>query len=142
MNKWFPSSNAVSQRNSKTVISQRNNKVKHTILLLSLVAFAGPCRGAEMPQSAQEIGCPNCHAIDHKVVGPAWMEVSKRYRNSLNDTALFDRLVKKVSKGGQGNWGDVPMVANDPLGARQDKIKELVKFILSLSPQLPENIAK
>ncbi len=108
-------------------------------LFVGLAMFAGSCNAVEMPQAAKEIGCPNCHAIDHKVVGPAWMDVSKRYRKDRNDPTFFDELVKKVSKGGSGHWGDVPMVANDPVGTRHDKIVELVKFVLSLSDQLPEN---
>lgn len=114
--------------------------MKRIILSLSLMTLAGSCLAidAEMPPSAAEIGCPNCHAIDHKVVGPAWMDVSKRYRDTRSDPAAFDALVKKVSKGGSGHWGDIPMVANDPAGKRHDKIVELVKFILALSDQLPE----
>jgi len=116
--------------------------MKHIMLFLGLTALAGSCLAIEMPQNAKEIGCPNCHAIDHKVVGPAWMDVSKRYRDKRNDQAFFDQLVKKVSKGGHGNWGDVPMVANDPAGTRHDKIVELVKFVLALSDQLSENKGK
>ena len=116
--------------------------MKRIMLFLGLTALAGSCLAIEMPQSAKEIGCPNCHAIDHKVVGPAWMDVSKRYREKRNDQAFFDQLVKKVSKGGHGNWGDVPMVANDPVGTKHDKIVELVKFVLALSDQLPENKGK
>lgn len=106
-------------------------------LFFSLVILASSCLAIEMPQSAKEIGCQNCHAIDHKVVGPAWMEISNRYRDHRNDSDLLVQLVKKVSKGGAGHWGDVPMAANDPLGKRQDKITELVKFILDLSGPAP-----
>src|SRR5271169_6086784 len=116
--------------------------MKITLFLSGLLAAAGPCLAAEMPHNAQEIGCTNCHSIDHKVVGPAWIEVSKRYRDKRNDPAFFNQLVKKVSCGGQGNWGDIPMAANDPVGKRHDKIVELVKFVLALSNQLPENKGK
>lgn len=115
--------------------------MKCIVPLFSLMIATGSCLAIEMPQAATEIGCPNCHAIDRKVVGPAWMEVSKRYRGSRSDPAFVDKLVKKVSRGGSGNWGDVPMVANDPVGARRDKIVELVKFVLALSDQLPANQA-
>jgi cytochrome c len=116
--------------------------MKRIVSFFGLLALTGSCLAIEMPRSAREIGCPNCHSIDHKVVGPAWMDVSRRYRDKRNDQAFFDQLVKKVSKGGQGNWGNVPMVANDPVGARHDKIVELVKFVLGLSDQLPENKKK
>jgi cytochrome c551/c552 len=34
----------------------------------------------------------------------------------------------KVSKGGSGDWGPVPMPANDPQGLHKAEITELVKF--------------
>jgi len=109
--------------------------MRRATLFLALTTLTGSSLAIEMPQSAIEIGCPNCHAIDHRVVGPAWMDVSKRYHDKRNDPAFLDQLVKKVSNGGQGNWGNLPMVANDPTGKRRDKIVELVKFVLSLSNQ-------
>lgn len=112
--------------------------MKRLTLFLGLMALAGSSIAIEMPQSATEIGCQNCHAIDHKVVGPAWIEVSRRYRDKRNDQAFFDQLVHKVSTGGQGNWGNLPMTPNDPTGKKHDKIVELVKFVLTLSDQLPE----
>jgi cytochrome c len=39
----------------------------------------------------------------------------------------------KVSQGGSGNWGTMPMPANDPAGTKQAEITELVKFEQSLS---------
>jgi cytochrome c551/c552 len=47
-------------------------------------------------------------------------------------------LIKKVSVGGHGNWGAQPMLANDnvynqPSEAKQQDIKELVAYILSLA---------
>ena len=114
------------------------------LLFFGLLALAGPSLAlqTEIPPAAQELGCMNCHAIDHKVVGPAWIDVAKRYRDGRNDPTTISTLVKKVSRGGAGNWGDVPMVANDPVGKRQDKIQELVKFVLSLSDQPPQHQGK
>ncbi len=104
--------------------------MKNLILLASL--FAGAAQAIEMPQSAKDMGCTNCHAIDHKVVGPSWMDVSVRYQGR-NGSAALNQLVKTVSQGGYGEWGDLPMVPSDPTGVKRDRIVELVKFILSLS---------
>lgn len=112
--------------------------MKNLILILIFAIVPAYCQAIEMPQQAKEIGCPNCHAIDHKVVGPAWMEVSRRYRSQRNDPEFVKTLIRKVSRGGSGNWGDVPMVANDPTGGKHDQIAYLVKFVLSLSDQLPQ----
>ncbi len=108
--------------------------MKFFFLLLSLATAA--THAVEMPQAAKDLGCTNCHAIDHKVVGPAWIDVSARY-HSRNSRAALNQLVKTVSQGGSGEWGELPMVPSDPTGANHDQIVELVKFILSLSDQSP-----
>lgn len=112
------------------------------MFFLALTALAGSCMAVEIPQSATELGCVNCHAADHKVVGPAWMDISRRFRDKRNDPAVLAQLVKNVSRGSEGNWGDVPMVATDPAGTRHDKIVELMKFVLSLSDRAPEARSK
>lgn len=77
---------------------------------------------------AQKSGCFACHAIDKKLVGPAWNDVAAKYRGQKDAEA---RLVAKVSKGGSGVWGSVPMPPNSPR-VGDDDIKSLVRFILSL----------
>ena len=108
---------------------------------------AGSAMAIEMPALAKKDGCTACHAIDHKVVGPAWMDVSKKYKGvakynySNNVSAASDAkeypleegLMMKVSKGGHGNWGSAAMVPNDPAGKKQPEIKELVEFVLGLA---------
>jgi len=76
------------------------------------------------------LNCTACHSVDKKIVGPAWMDVSKKYKG---DAGAADRLLVKVSKGGSGNWGTMPMPANDPSGTKQAEIKELVAFVLGLA---------
>jgi cytochrome c len=113
-------------------------------IIVSMIAaaglmVAGSALATDMPDLAKKNGCTACHAIDKKVVGPAWMDVSKKYKGAANYTwqgkeyPLVEGLMKKVSNGGSGNWGTVPMIANDPKGTKQDQIKELVEFELSLA---------
>lgn len=83
-----------------------------------------------MPPLARENNCTVCHAIDKRVVGPAWMDVSKKYKG---DPTAEARLIAKVSKGGAGVWGSMPMPANDASGKKQDQIRTLVRFILGLA---------
>ncbi len=114
--------------------------MKRYLCTLGLLTLAGACFAdeAKVPPLAEESGCTRCHAIDAKVVGPSWIEIAQRYGDKRNDPATIEALVQKVSKGGAGNWGDIPMVPNDPVGKRQDKMLELVKFVLSLSVPAPE----
>ena len=92
--------------------------------------IAGSAMAVDMPAIAKKNNCTACHAIDKKVVGPAWMEVSKKYKG---DPAAEAKLITKVSKGGAGVWGSMPMPANDPAGKKQADIKELVDFVLGLA---------
>jgi cytochrome c len=82
-----------------------------------------------MPELASKHNCTACHAIDKRVVGPAFKSVADRYKG---DAGAADRLVTKISKGGGGAWGSMPMPANDPKAEKQADMKELVRFILSL----------
>lgn len=81
---------------------------------------------------AKKSGCLACHAVDNKVVGPAWRDVSKRYKD---DPEAKSKLIAKVSKGGRGNWTEVVgAVAMPPYSPRvsDENIAQLVDFVLSL----------
>jgi cytochrome c len=93
------------------------------------LVVAGSAMAVDMPDIAKKNGCAACHSIDKKLVGPAWMDVAKKYKG---DAGAEAKLITKVSKGGGGVWGVVPMPAIDPSGKKQDAIKELVQFILAL----------
>ena len=81
---------------------------------------------------AQKSGCLTCHQIDKKLVGPAYMDVSKRYVGNPNARA---QLIEKVKKGGKGNWtevtGGAAMPPYSPRVADND-IATLTDFILAL----------
>ena len=120
---------------------------------VALAMSAGMAGAREMPPVAQKNNCAVCHAIDHRVVGPAWMEISKRYKDaktyrySVNGSAepdakeypLVEGLMRKISHGGHGNWGEAPMIANDPGEANQEEIRQMVEYILGLARQKPRS---
>ena len=78
---------------------------------------------------AQKNNCLACHSIDKKMIGPAWMDVSRRYKGV---PGIEQTLVVKVSTGGYGNWGNMPMPALAP-DVKEEDIRTLVRFILGLS---------
>lgn len=53
--------------------------------------------------------CVSCHAVDKKLVGPAYKEVAAKYKG---DAKAAEKLVDKVKKGGSGVWGPIPMPPN------------------------------
>ena len=72
-------------------------------------------------------GCAACHAVDKKLIGPAYLEVAAKYKDDKDAAA---KLVKKVKEGGSGAWGQVPMPPN-PTAPDAD-VKSLVAWILTL----------
>lgn len=111
------------------------------MIATACLMVAGSVMAAEMPALAKKNSCTDCHAIDKKIVGPAWMDVSKKYKGTAEyeykekKYPLLEGLVMKVSKGGSGNWGHMPMPINDPTGAKQAEFQELVQFILGLAKE-------
>ncbi len=101
-----------------------------SMMVAAGLMVAGSAMATDMPAIAKKNNCTACHAIDKKVVGPAWMDVSKKYKG---DASAEAKLITKVSKGGSGVWGSMPMPANDPAGTKQADIKELVQFVLGLA---------
>jgi len=107
--------------------------MKSIIVSMTVAAglmMAGSAMATDMPAVAKKNNCTACHAIDKKVVGPAWMDVAKKYKG---DAGAEAKLITKVSKGGSGVWGSMPMPANDAAGKKQADMKELVQFILGLA---------
>jgi cytochrome c551/c552 len=72
-------------------------------------------------------GCSGCHAIDRKVVGPAFRDVAAKYRRQAN---AEQRLSESVKNGSEGLWGDVPMPPNPSI--TDEDLHRIVKSVLSL----------
>lgn len=99
--------------------------------LLALVALAGTVVAAApafaSADLAQKKNCMACHAIDKKLVGPAYKDVAAKYAGQ-KDAA--DKLADKIMKGGAGVWGPVPMPANTQVSAAE--AKQLAQWVLTL----------
>ena len=76
---------------------------------------------------AKKNGCTSCHAIDKKLVGPAYKDVAAKYKGDAKAEAM---LAEKVKKGSVGAWGQVPMPPNALV--KDEDAKAVVKWILSL----------
>ncbi|GGI27417.1 c-type cytochrome [Pedobacter mendelii] len=71
--------------------------------------------------------CLGCHNKTNKIIGPAYIEVAKKYPN--NEKSI-NYLADKIIKGGTGVWGTMPMTAHASL--KKDDAKLMAKYILSL----------
>lgn len=79
-----------------------------------------------LDQMPAKYGCTACHAVDHKVIGPAFQEVAAKYKGQDVEA----KLAEKVKNGGAGVWGQVPMTPNPQVP--DEDLHAVVKWILSL----------
>lgn len=84
-------------------------------------------------QLLREKMCLGCHQIEKKRVGPAFVDISERYRG--DPEAALPMLINSIKNGGRGKWGAVPMPAQTQV--TNEQAQELAVFILSL-PQKPQ----
>jgi cytochrome c551/c552 len=81
--------------------------------------------GDPMQKLLDAHACSGCHALDKRVVGPSFREISGKYRGSPKASAY---LAAKIRAGGQGVWGQVPMPPN--AGITEDELRTLVGWVL------------
>ncbi|NDY92174.1 c-type cytochrome [Ideonella livida] len=90
---------------------------------LAVVASSPALANQEL---ATKKNCMACHAVDKKVVGPAYKDVAAKYKG---DKAMVAKLAEKIQKGGAGVWGNVPMPANN---VTPDEAKTLATWVLGM----------
>ncbi len=99
--------------------------MKKTLILMSglMLLTAGAAHAS--PELAKAKNCMTCHAIDKKIVGPAYKDiVAKRAGEKGAEAAL----AAKIKGGSKGEWGNVPMPANN---VTDDEAAALAKWVLS-----------
>lgn len=72
--------------------------------------------------------CKTCHQLNGKSVGPALMEISRRYKDDKTAPAM---LVTKIIRGGGGVWGEPAMNAHPQMP--EEDVAKIVRYILALS---------
>jgi cytochrome c len=80
---------------------------------------------ADMQDLARRKACLSCHAIDKRIVGPAFMEVAARYKGQAG---IEDRLYEKLRRGGSGTWGPMAMPPQPDLA--ESDARALIKWVL------------
>jgi cytochrome c len=74
---------------------------------------------------ANKNACTACHAVNKKMVGPAYQDIAKKYAGQKDAEAM---LAKSIKAGGSGKWGPVPMPAQ--AGLSDADALTLAKWIL------------
>ena len=105
-------------------------KLVAAVAALSLSSLAHAAGDPKAEAMMKKSDCFSCHAVDHKVVGPAYKDVAKKYKGNAKAPAM---LAEKIIKGGAGNWnavtGGVPMVPHPQLSKAQ--ATAMAKWVLA-----------
>ncbi|HEX5801438.1 MAG TPA: c-type cytochrome [Azospira sp.] len=96
-------------------------------LLLAGAFVTAPLAASEA--IAKKARCIACHAVDKKMVGPAYRDVAAKYRGDAGAPA---RLAEKVRHGGSGVWGQVPMMPHPADKISDDDLKAVIGWVLAL----------
>ena len=99
--------------------------MKKLLVTVSLVV-AATAAIADTKALATANNCLACHAVDRKLVGPAFKDIAAKYA-SRKDAVEY--LTGKIKSGGMGVWGPIPMPAQAQLSDAQ--AKELAQWVLT-----------
>ena len=100
--------------------------MKRTLITLAMTLSVAAPAMADLALATSK-NCMACHAVDKKLVGPAYKDVAKKYAGQKDAEAT---LVSHVLKGSKDVWGPVPMPAN--ANVTEAEAKKLVAWVLSL----------
>jgi len=124
---------AIDVEGELTLKNNGETKLTTYFIRTPLIANRNKIEGAEeeeLPLGFKLISkndCKTCHNTYVKTVGPAYVDVAKKYQNNAENAAY---LVGKVVNGGGGVWGEAAMTAHPNL-PEQD-INEMISYIMLL----------
>lgn len=99
--------------------------MKRSLITLALTLSVAAPAMADLALATSK-NCMACHAVDKKLVGPAYKEVATKYAGQKD---AVDKLAAKIIKGGSGVWGPVPMPANAQVNDAE--AKKLAAWVLT-----------
>lgn len=95
------------------------------LIFIAASALTAPAFASQALATSKN--CLACHAIDKKLVGPAYKDVAQKYAGQKDAAS---KLASKIMKGGSGVWGAVPMPANTQVN--EAEAKTLASWVLTL----------
>ncbi len=102
--------------------------MKYSLILAALLGtLASGSALADPAAAAPKAGCMACHAMDKKLVGPAFKDIAAKYKGQGDAVA---KLSDKVRKGGAGVWGPIPMPPNPAEKISDGDLKDVMGWIL------------
>lgn len=87
-------------------------------------AYAAPSAGLNLAKAKQ---CLGCHQVDARRVGPPFTAIAQRFSGQ---PGANDYLARVIREGSSGQWGAIPMPAQNQLSSFD--AQQLAQWILSL----------
>ncbi len=112
---------------NKTAVASNSDAAQDTAASHNGTEKTAGTPSAAGAQLIAKSDCSTCHKEQEKLIGPAFVDVAKKYTSSQ---AVIDTLANKIVKGGSGNWGTVPMSPHPAISV--DDAKTMAQYILSL----------
>jgi cytochrome c len=106
---------------------------KITLVLMmacTQAAMAAPALSAKEAAAANDLaksnGCFSCHALDEKIVGPAYSKVAAKYSDDKDAVAS---LAQSIRNGSSGKWGRAAMPPHTSMNP--EDINLLARWVLT-----------
>jgi cytochrome c len=93
--------------------------------LLALAACAASLPAQASLELVDKSACLNCHAVEKKLIGPAFKDIAAKYKDRKDASAY---LAEKLTKGSTGVWGQIPMPGMPQLAPAD--VKTMVEWIM------------
>ncbi|MBW8330118.1 MAG: c-type cytochrome [Thiobacillus sp.] len=94
------------------------------LIALALPFYAVPAQAS--PELAAKSKCMTCHDVAKKKMGPAFKDISAKYKGQKDAEAM---LANSMLKGVKGKWGKIPM---PPQKIAPTDAQKLSKWMLTL----------
>jgi len=94
--------------------------------LVAGLALPGTARASE--DLAKKHNCTACHAVEKKMIGPAYVDVAKKYKGQADAANV---VAGRIAKGSTGNWGAIPMPPNAAVPAAD--VQALAAWVVGLA---------
>ncbi|MEL7339932.1 MAG: PKD domain-containing protein, partial [Bacteroidota bacterium] len=116
-----------------------NGSEDPTIQAQDHAALANASIVAAGKELVQTYGCIACHAVNQKIQGPSYQEVSERYQDREDNIAYISN---KIRNGGNGLWGGNAMPAQTQVS--EEDARKIAIYLLSLASEepLPPSLAR
>ena len=105
----------------------------HQLLSVALLTLFSGAALAQTAASAKALAsksaCLACHAVEKKLVGPAFKEVAAKHQGQAD---ALEKVSARIKSGGVGMYGPVPMPAQSQL--KDDELRLLAGWILAGAP--------